>query len=651
MTPRETGGAGDVRPGSLLGPMDLHLLAEGTHYRLYEKLGAHPGIHEGEEGTWFSVWAPDARSVHVIGDFNRWDPARHPLAPVERSGVWSGFLPGVREGALYKYRVASRVSDHVADKADPFGFMHEAPPRTASVVRRLDYEWGDGAWMAARGEAHRLDRPLSVYEVHLGSFPPPGKRKGFPGYRELAPLIADHAERGGFTHVELLPVMEHPFYGSWGYQITGYYAPTRRHGTPQDFMAFVDHLHRRGLGVILDWVPSHFPKDAHGLAFFDGTHLYEHADPRLGVHPDWDSLIFNYGRREVVCFLVSNAVFWLDRYHADGLRVDAVASMLYRDYSRREGEWIPNRYGGRENLEAIEFLKRLNREVYRSFPDVQTIAEESTAWPLVTRPVHEGGLGFGLKWDMGWMHDSLRYFGRDPAHREHHHRELTFRGLYQFTENYVLPLSHDEVVHGKGSLLSRMPGDEWRRFANLRLLLAWMWMQTGKKLLFMGGELAQETEWDHHGGLDPALLEKPLHAGVFRLVAELNRLYREEPALHEMDCDPRGFEWVEADDAEHSVVAFLRKGRRPERALLAVLNCTPVPREDYRLGVPRGGPWREILNTDAAEFGGSGVGNPGGPEAREIPRHGLPFSLALRLPPLGALLLGPASPPPDGPPP
>ncbi len=618
---------------------DLFMFNEGSHFTLWEKLGAHRAEHDGRGGTSFAVWAPDAEKVSVVGDFNGWNPDAHPLAARGQSGIWEGFIPGVGRGALYKYHVRSRFHGYRVDKADPLGFRHEVPPKTGSVVWDLEYEWHDAAWMKGRGARAGLAAPMATYEVHLGSWmhvPEEGNRP--LTYRELAPKLAEYVARMGFTHVEFLPVMEHPFYGSWGYQITGFFAPTSRYGTPQEFMALVDALHQAGIGVILDWVPSHFPSDEHGPAYFDGTHLYEHADPRQGYHPDWGSYIFNYGRNEVRSFLTSNALFWLDAYHADGLRVDAVASMLYLDYSRKEGEWIPNRFGGRENLDAIAFLRRTNEEVYHRHPDAQTIAEESTAWPMVSRPTYVGGLGFGFKWDMGWMHDTLEYMRRDPIHRKHHHDQLTFRQLYAFHENFVLPLSHDEVVHGKGSLLDKMPGDEWQRFANLRLLLAYMWAQPGKKLLFMGGEIAQWREWHHDESLDWHLLEHAPHEGVRRLVADLNRAYRAEPALHENDCDAAGFEWVDCADWQGSILSFLRRGKRGETVLVA-LNFTPVPRPGYRIGVPSGGRWCELLNTDAVEYGGSGMGNLGSVPAEATPRHGREFSLPLLLPPLAAVFL------------
>ncbi len=625
---------------SLLTDDDLYLFNEGTHYRLYEKLGAHLVSGPGREGTYFAVWAPNAARVTVIGDFNDWNSTAHPLEPVESSGIWEGLVPGVGAGAAYKYHIESRLGRHRVDKADPFAFHSEVPPRTASVVWDLAYEWRDEEWMRSRGVLNSLQRPISIYEVHLGSWrrsPDAGNRP--LTYREMAGTLPEHVKQTGFTHVEFLPIMEHPFYGSWGYQTTGYFCPTSRYGTPQDFMHLIDVLHRNGIGVILDWVPSHFPTDEHGLSYFDGTHLFEHSDPKEGYHPDWNSCIFNYGRNEVPAFLTSSAFLWLDRYHADGLRVDAVASMLYRDYSRKEGEWIPNEYGGRENLEAVGFLRRFNEAVYKHFPDVQTIAEESTAWPMVSRPLYLGGLGFGLKWDLGWMHDTLHYISRDPIHRRFHHHGLTFRMLYAFNENFVLPLSHDEVVHGKGSLLDKMPGDEWQKRANLRLLLGYMFGQPAKKLLFMGAELGQWGEWAHERSLDWHLLEDARHEGLLRWVSDLNRIYREEPALHELDCDPAGFEWIDADDAENSALSFLRKGRSTGNRILVACNFTPVPRENYRVGAPRGGAWKEVLNSDATLYGGSGMGNMGEVDAAPVPFHGRAWSLAITLPPLAVVFL------------
>ena len=617
---------------------DLYLFNEGSHFRLYEKLGARPMTVDGVEGTCFSVWAPNAERVLVIGDFNGWDKSSHPLRPLGRSGIWGGFIPGVSIGAIYKYHIASRHDGYRVDKADSFAFYSEVPPRTGSIVWDLNYTWKDQEWMASRGRHNSLEAPMSIYEVHLGSWmrvPEEGARP--LTYRELAPRLAEYVRDMAFTHVEFLPVMEHPFYGSWGYQTAGYFAPTSRYGEPRDFMYLIDCLHQLDIGVILDWVPSHFPNDEHGLGFFDGTHLFEHTDPRQGIHPDWNSFIFNYGRDEVRSFLISSAFFWLDKYHVDGLRVDAVASMLYLDYSRKEGEWIPNKYGGRENVEAIAFLRRFNEEVYKSYPEVQTIAEESTAWPMVSRPTYVGGLGFGAKWDMGWMHDTLEYMSKDPIHRKHHHNQLTFRMIYGFHENFVLPLSHDEVVHGKGSLLGKMPGDGWRKFANMRLLFGYMYAQPGKKLLFMGGEFGQWNEWYHEVSLDWHLLEYPLHAGVKWLVKDLNTLYTDEPALHELDFHPDGFEWIDCSDSQGSVLSFIRKGSSTGDILLVALNFTPVPRFNYRVGVPRMGYWSEIMNSDAQEYGGSGHGNLGGVEASPISFHGRPYSLTLTLPPLGAV--------------
>jgi 1,4-alpha-glucan branching enzyme len=625
---------------SLLTEDDVYWFNEGTHYRLYQKLGAHPLIVEGQSGTYFAVWAPGAEQVFVMGDFNHWNKSSHPLRPRGSSGIWEGFIPGVGSGATYKYHLVSRYQGYRVDKADPFAFYGEVPPRTASHVWDLDYTWHDQEWMAQRRRWNSLHAPISIYEVHFGSWrrvPEEGQRP--LTYREMAAPLAEYVRRMGYTHVEFLPLMEHPFGGSWGYQVTSYFAPTSRYGTPQDLMYLIDYLHQQGIGVILDWVPSHFPTDEHGLKFFDGTHLYEHADPRQGLHRDWNTAIFNYGRHEVRAFLISSALFWLDKYHADGLRVDAVASMLYLDYSRKEGEWIPNQYGGRENLEAVAFLRRLNEEVYRNYPDVQTIAEESTAWPAVSRPTYVGGLGFGLKWDMGWMHDTLQYMARDPIYRKYHHNELTFRMIYAFTENFVLALSHDEVVHGKGSLLSKMPGDTWQKFAHLRLLLGYMYSQPGKKLLFMGGEFGQWNEWQHDQSLDWHLLQFPAHAGVQRWCQDLNQAYRSQPALHELDCEPAGFQWIDAADWENSVLSYLRKGRAEDQLLLIVCNFTPVPRFNYRVGVPRAGYWREILNSDAREYGGSGLGNLGGQTTAPVPWHGQPQSLNLTLPPLAAVFL------------
>lgn len=614
---------------------DLYLFNEGSHFRLYEKLGAHPMEHEGKEGTCFAVWAPDAQKVYVMGDFNGWDKESHPLRPRGKSGIWEGFIPGVGKGANYKYHIASRFHGYHVDKADPFALYSEVPPKTGSIVWNLDYVWGDGEWMENRQKQNALDAPMAVYEMHLGSWmrmPEEGNRS--LTYRELAPRLAEYVRSMGFTHVEFLPVMEHPFYGSWGYQTSGYFTPSSRYGTPQDFMYLVDQLHRNEIGVILDWVPSHFPSDEHSLGYFDGTYLFEHADPGQRIHPDWDSLIFNYGREEVQSYLLSSALCWLDVYHADGLRVDAVASMLYLNYGRRDGEWIPNKYGGKENLEAIAFLRRFNEEVYKNYSDVQTVAEESTSWPMVSRPLYVGGLGFGMKWDMGWMHDMLAYMSEDPIHRKFHHNKLTFRMIYSFNENFVLPLSHDEVVYGKGSLLQKMPGDDWQRFANLRLLFGVMYAQPGKKLLFMGGEFGQWNEWYHETSLDWNLLEHPSHSGVQRWVTDLNQLYKNEPALHELDFDQAGFEWIDCNDSQQSTLSLLRKGLSTEDTIVIACNFTPVPHHNYRVGVPEGGLWREILNSDAQEYDGSGQGNFGAVGAETTSFHGRPYSVNITLPPL-----------------
>jgi 1,4-alpha-glucan branching enzyme len=621
---------------------DLHLYNEGTHRHIYNKLGAHPAILGGVAGTEFAVWAPNAAEVSVVGDWNGWQPNRDQLRARDSSGIWEGFVPQVKQGNHYKYHIRSHHQGYEVNKADPVGFHHETPPHTASVVWPLEYAWNDGAWMRERHKYNALSAPISIYELHLASFMRVADDHNRSlSYRELAPRLAEYVLSTGFTHVELMPVMEHPFAGSWGYQVTGYFAPTSRFGTPQDFMYLVDYLHQHGIGVLLDWVPAHFPSDQHGLGYFDGTHLYEHADPRLGFHPDWKSCIFNYARNEVRSFLISSAVFWLDVYHVDGLRVDGVASMLYRDYSRKAGEWIPNEHGGRENLEAVSLLRAMNEAVYQQFPDTQTIAEESTAWPQVSRPTYLGGLGFGLKWDMGFMHDTLSYLAHDPIHRKFHHNELTFRAVYAFQENFVLPLSHDEVVHGKRSLLNKMPGDEWQRFANLRALYGYMFAQSGKKLLFMGGELAQESEWNHDATLEWWLLQKPLHAGVQRLITDLNRVYRAEPALHRYDTDARGYAWIAGNDSEQSVLSFLRLAD-DAKPIVVVCNFTPLPRSNYLVGVPTAGTYTELLNTDAHVYGGSGVGNGGKLETEPTPCHGRSQSLRMTLPPLGVLWLKPA---------
>ena len=620
---------------------DIFLFKQGRHFRLYDKMGAHLLCVDGREGVHFAVWAPNAAQVSVMGDFNYWDRASHPLAARwDGSGIWEGFVPGLGPGATYKYWIKG-PNGFEAEKGDPFAQAWETPPATASVVHADDYAWNDRRWMETRAGRNALDAPMSVYEVHLGSW----KRMPSEGWRslnyaELAEPLARYVRDMGFTHVELMPVMEHPFFGSWGYQTTGYFAPSRRFGPPQDFKLLMDVLHAHGIGVILDWVPSHFPTDGHALSYFDGTHLFEHADPRQGFHPDWKSFIFNYDRNEVRSYLISSALFWLDRYHADGLRLDAVASMLYLDYSRSNGQWVPNKYGGRENLAALQFVRELNEAVYGAYPDVQTVAEESTDWPMVSRPVYVGGLGFGMKWSMGWMHDTLDYLQHDPLYRKHHHNELTFSIMYAFTENFVLSLSHDEVVYGKGSLLGKMPGDPWQQFANLRLLYAYMWTHPGKKLLFMGSEFAQGPEWDHDGELRWDQLEYGEHRGVQSLVRDLNALLRAWPALFELDFDWQGFQWVDLTDWEQSIVSFLRKDRRG-REVLCVFNFTPVAKTNYRIGAPRPGRWNEILNSDAEIYGGSGWGNMGGLNADDVPCHGHPWSLRLNLPPLGALILAP----------
>ncbi len=620
---------------------DVFLFKEGTHARLAEKLGAHLTTSDGREGVHFAVWAPNAAAVSVKGEFNGWDNSSLPLAArPDGSGVWEGFVPGVGKGDCYKYRIRSHIENYEVDKADPCGVFSEVPPRTGSRVWDMAYTWNDSEWMAQRRAANALDAPMSIYEVHLGSWrraPEDGNRS--LSYLEIAPLLADHVRECGFTHVELLPVTEHPFFGSWGYQTTGYFAASARQGTPQELMALIDHLHQAGIGVILDWVPSHFPSDEHGLGFFDGTHLYEHADPRQGYHPEWNSAIFNYGRNEVRAFLISSALFWLDKFHVNGLRVNGVASMLYLDYGRKAGEWIPNEHGGRENIAAMQFLRTLNEAVYRDHPDTLTIAEESTAWPMVSRPTYAGGLGFGMKWNMGWMHDTLKYFQQDPVFRKYHHEKLTFSIWYAFTENFVLALSHDEVVHGKGSLIGKMPGDEWQQFANLRLLYGHMWAHPGKKLLFMGGEFAQRREWQHDESLEWNVLQFPLHGGMQRWMGDLNRCYRAEPALHQKDFVGDGFSWVDFHDWEESVISFLRHGQRPEDSVLIVCNFTPVTRQNYIVGVPTGGYWKEILNSDASIYGGSGVGNLGGVDASPVAVQGHFHSLSLTLPPLGVVYL------------
>ena len=628
---------------SLLTDADIYLFKQGNHFTLYEKLGSHAMTVEGKSGTLFAVWAPNARAVSVIGDFNGWNPNAHELKPRwDSSGIWEGFIPGLSPGTIYKYFISSRENGYTVEKADPFARHCETPPKTASVVWNTDYEWSDDRWMKLRHQNNSLDAPCSIYEVHLGSWRRKPEENNNPlTYREMAPQLAEYVKETGFTHVEFLPLMEHPFYGSWGYQTTGYFAPTSRYGTPQDLMYLIDYLHQAGIGVILDWVPSHFPTDQHGLSYFDGTHLYEHADPRKGFQPDWQSLTFNHGRNEVRNFLISSAMFWLEKYHIDGLRVDAVASMLYLDYSRQNGDWIPNEFGGRENLDAISFIKRFNEMVYEKFPDVQTIAEESTDWPMVSRPAYVGGLGFGLKWNMGWMHDTLVYITKEPIHRKYHHNQLTFSIWYAFYENFVLPFSHDEVVHGKGAMLAKMPGDDWQKFANLRALYGYQYGHPGKKLLFMGGEFGQWNEWYHEASLDWHLLEYERHQGIQKWLKDLNRVYRAEPSLYELDFANGGYEWVDFRDWESSVIAFRRKAKDPNDTILVVCNFTPVQREGYRLGVPQGGYWEELLNSDATVYGGSGMGNLGGVNAEAVPWHGQGFSLSLTLPGLSTLFLKP----------
>ncbi len=621
---------------------DLHLFNEGTHYHAYRKLGAHPTEVGGQHGTVFAVWAPSAESVSVIGDFNDWNPHAHSMQWRGTSGAAEVFVPGVGPGAVYKFSIQPRQGGPRLDKADPYGFASEVRPRTGSMVWDLGrYQWRDQDWLAQRQRRQSFDAPISIYEVHLGSWKRVPETNGFLTYRDLAHQLAEHCTRLGFTHVELLPISEHPLDASWGYQTVGYYAPTSRFGNPDDFRAFVDILHQADIGILLDWVPAHFPRDPHGLANFDGSALYEHDDPRQGEHPDWGTKIFNFSRNEVRSFLISNGLFWLEEYHLDGLRVDAVASMLYLDYSRREGEWIPNRYGGRENLDAISFLQRVNEVVHTECPGVLTVAEESTAWPQVTRPPYMGGLGFSMKWNMGWMHDTLAYVSRDAIHRRYHHDEMTFSMLYAFHENFILPLSHDEVVHGKSNLLAKMPGDDWQKFAGLRLLFAYMFGHPGKQLLFMGSEFGQWSEWTEAHSLDWHLLQYEPHQGLQRFVADLNRVYRENPPLHQVDFDWRGFQWLEAHDNENSVFAFLRCAANEDDVVAVVANFTPVSRQGYRVGVPSGGRWVEILNSDAAAYGGSNVGNGGEVMAQALPWSGQPFSVCLTLPPLGGLYLKP----------
>jgi 1,4-alpha-glucan branching enzyme len=625
----------------LLTDFDLHLLGEGQHFQSYKKLGAHPCQLQGVAGVHFAVWAPNAQRVSVIGDFNGWDERRHPMQVRGNSGIWELFIPDLAPGCIYKYAILSRYNHYRVQKADPYAFAAEVRPRTASIVYDLArYQWHDEEWMATRARRNALDAPIAIYEVHFGSWrrvPEEGNRP--LTYREAAPLLADYVREMGYTHIEFLPLAEHPFDGSWGYQVTGYYAPTSRFGTPDDFRYLVDYLHQQGIGVIMDWVPAHFPRDEHGLVFFDGTHLYEHADPRKGMYGDWGTMAFNYGRNEVRNFLLSNALFWLGEYHIDGLRVDAVAAMLYLDYSRKEGEWLPNRYGGRENLEAIDFIRRFNELTHQQYPGILTIAEESTAWPMVSRPTYVGGLGFSLKWNMGWMHDILHYMSADPVYRRWHHNDITFSLLYAFSENFVLPFSHDEVVYGKRSLLSKMPGDSWQQFANLRALYGYMYGHPGKKLLFMGSEFGQRNEWNHETSLDWHLLHADWHNRLRLFVRDLNSLYRSEPALHEVDFSPEGFEWIDCNDNENSVISFIRRAHNPRDTLVFVVNFTPVPRYHYRIGLPAPGIYRELLNSDHPDYAGSGVGNPGDLPSEDIPWQGRSSSIVLTLPPLATIIL------------
>jgi len=625
----------------LLTEFDLHLLAEGTHWTSYDKLGAQLRQIDGIDGVNFALWAPNASGVSIVGDFNEWNARRHPMRKHIPSGVWELFVPGLGPGAIYKYHIRNR--DQVLEKSDPYGFAAELPPRTASKVVDLGrYQWNDDNWVAGRAAANALDAPISVYEVHLGSWRRPGDDpNAWLGYRELAHQLVEYCQQMGYTHLELMPISEHPFSGSWGYQTVGYFAATSRYGSPEDFMYFVDYCHQNGIGVLIDWVPAHFPRDAHGLRMFDGTHLYEHADPRQGEHPDWGTLIFNYGRNEVRNFLISNALFWLDKYHIDGLRVDAVASMIYLDYSRGEGQWIPNEFGGRENLRAIEFLKEFNTQCHEKYPGVLTVAEESTAWTGVSRPTYLGGLGFSLKWNMGWMNDTLRYMHHEAIHRKYHHDELTFSLIYAFTENFALPFSHDEVVHGKGSLIDQMPGDLWQKFANLRLLYGYMYAHPGKKLLFMGGEFGQWNEWNHDTSLQWDLLQWDTHRGLQKFVADLNWLYRREPALHQVDFDHHGFEWVDCHNYEQSTLAFIRRAKNPADFLITACNFTPVPRAMHRLGVPELCWYDELINSDSTYYGGSNLGNGPGRMAEELPWDGRPYSIPITLPPLGVVMMKP----------
>jgi 1,4-alpha-glucan branching enzyme len=644
MTKRKTAPAKETLPAGptpFLTDFDIYLIGQGTHERAYEKMGAHLIEMNGEKGVHFAVWAPNARQVYVMGDFNDWHGESHPMDSSD-SGIWTLVVPGLEEHAVYKYRVVSQSGDSF-DKADPYGFAMEERPKTGSVVTNLDrYQWDDADWMNQRVQRQAFDQPMSIYEVHLGSWRKVSDEKWglrYLSYRELAAELIPYVLDLGYTHIELLPITEHPLDASWGYQVLGFYAPTSRFGTSEDLMYFIDQCHQHNIGVLLDWVPAHFPKDGSGLNFFDGTHLYSHADPRQGEHQDWGTLIFNYGRNEVRVFLISNAVFWLEKYHFDGLRVDAVASMLYLDYSRQEGEWLPNEYGGRENLAAVSFLRKTNEVVHGLFPGVVTVAEESTAWPMVSRPTYMGGLGFTLKWNMGWMHDTLKYMSKDPVFRRYHHNDMTFSLLYAYNENFVLPLSHDEVVHGKGSLLNKMSGDEWQKFANLRAYYGFMWGHPGKKLLFMGGEFGQWQEWNFNTGLEWAALTAPMHQGVHRFVKDLNKVYQSEPALYEIDFEWTGFTWIDANDSDNSVFSFTRNARSADEFVVVVSNLTPIPRYNYRVGVSKPGYYREILNSDSAHYGGSNLGNDGGRMTDDVPWHGHGQSLSLTLPPLATIML------------
>jgi len=628
---------------SLLTDYDVYLFKEGNHFHSYNQLGAHILNVNGIPGTYFAVVAPNAEKVSVIGDFNGWDPSANLLnMRNDGSGIWEGFIPGVKQGNLYKYKIRSKYNNFEADKTDPHGFFCEVPPQTGSIVWDLSYEWNDADWMKKRKKANSLHQPMSVYEMHIGSWKRvPEQNDRFLTYRELAPQLTDYLKEMGFTHVEFMPIAEHPYFPSWGYQVGCYFAPTSRYGTPQDFMYLIDYLHQNGIGVIIDWVPSHFPADGHGLVYFDGTHLYEHADTRVGFHPEWKTYIFNYGRNEVRNFLISNAIFWLDKYHIDGLRVDAVASMLYLDYARKDGQWLPNEYGGRENIKAINFIKSFNEAVYKNYPDVQTIAEESTAWAMVSRPTYAGGLGFGMKWNMGWMHDTLEYIEKEPIHRKYHHNQLTFSIWYAFYENFVLPLSHDEVVHGKGSLLRKMPGDEWQRFSNLRLLFGYMFTHPGKKLLFMGMEFGQWREWNCGESLDWHLTQHEPHQKLSRCISDLNQIYQQEPALYEEDFSWKGFEWIDFTDADNSIISFIRWSKNYQKCLIFVCNFTPIPRFNYRVGVPYQCFYQELFNSDSELYYGSNLGNGGGKWSDPVSWNSRPFSLDLTLPPLSTLILKP----------